>query len=186
MPVPGMTTPEPAPVEAVSATALPFPSTTEMWVVPRETFLERPGEPAATEGAVEPLHACVRLLAHYACERIDRFRTAWFAHADLLQHRQAVGDEDPARGRWRVGEELLAAEVGTHRAPSDHAVLVEVALRDAAAVRAHVLGDRVRQDPPVEHLRTLVGEELERLREVFLDQRVPRDQAVAVRLVDGA
>ena len=34
-PVPGMTTPEPDPVDAVSEAALPRASTTEMWVVPR-------------------------------------------------------------------------------------------------------------------------------------------------------
>ena len=110
MPVLGTTTPEPAPVDAVSATAFPLPSTTEMCVVPRETtaarFLERARETADRAGG----DARVRLFAHDAREVVDRFGCSGLAGAEVFEDRQAVGDQQSARRRRWVGEELLAAE----------------------------------------------------------------------------
>src|SRR3954462_9852207 len=62
MPVPGTTIPEPAPVDAVSATALPRPSMTEMCVVPRVTTAP-PSSSARSKP--RPAGAC-------SCSRITR------------------------------------------------------------------------------------------------------------------
>ncbi len=174
MPVPGTRMPEPAPVDAVSATALPWPSMTEMWVVPRVTTAQE----AASRGSV-------RLLPHHARKRVDCLGGAGLADAELLQQRQSVRDQHTAARRRRVGEELLAAEARPHRAAANDAIFREVALGEAASACAEVLDDRCAELPRVELGGAPVGEQLQRLREVVLDQRVAGDQRGAVLLVHG-
>ena len=72
------------------------------------------------------------------------------------------------------------------RAAADDSILLEVALRDAAAVGADVLGDRVGEVAFVEDASALLGDQLERGGEILLDQRVLGDETLAVSLVDLA
>ena len=52
----------------------------------------------------------LRLFAHHAGECVDRLGGAGITRAELLEERQAVGDQNPAgRGR-RIREVFLTAE----------------------------------------------------------------------------
>ena len=80
----------------------------------------------------------------------------------------------------------MALEGGADRAAPDDAVLGEVALVDLAAVLADVRGDRAAELAVVELTRAVLGDALERAREVGHLDPVARDEALAVPLVDAA
>ena len=144
MPVPGTTTPEPAPVDAVSATAFPFPSTTEMCVVPRETdcgalSLER------TRGA-RGRPRSLELLAHHAASASHRVGGA--GPADRRTPPAAAGRSAirmPPRdggGLEKYSSPQKLARTGRRRMTRYSA---QVPLCEAAAARTDVLHDRRRR-----------------------------------------
>src|SRR5262249_53180953 len=79
---------------------------------------------------------------------------------------------------------LLAAEARSHGTTADDAVLVQVALREAAAAGADVPDDPRAELTGVELLRAVLCEPLERVREVALHERVADAERAAVVLVD--
>ena len=95
---------------------------------------------ASSSARARPLTEPAAMRA-FACSRITRASASiasavpGISRAELLQERQAVGDQDPARRGRRIREVLLAAEGRAHGSSADDAVLLEVSLRDAAAVR---------------------------------------------------
>src|SRR5206468_8989215 len=105
---------------------------------------------------------------------------------ELLQQGQSVGDQHAAARRRWVREELLAAEPRAHGTTADDAVLVEVALREAAAACSDVLDDPGAELAGVELLRTVLREQLERVGEVALHERVADLERPIVLLVHRA
>ena len=187
IPVPGTTTPEPEPVEAVQEAALPSASTTEICVVAAPIALDRVREllvavqparqPSTVQIAPETRAAHAVLLAHDLDQPGDRLRASRrAARAEPVDHPQAVADQDAAGRGGRVRLELVPAEDGADGAAPDDAVLLEIAQRDRAAVLADVGGDRARQLAPVDRARAVLGELLQGVREVALDEPLARDQ----------
>ena len=85
------------------------------------------------------------------------------ARAEALEQAEAVGDQDPARGRRRVGEDFGAAEGGVDRLALDRLVGGEVAGADDAAVADDEVADRRRHLAPVEGLGPLGAVAFQRL-----------------------
>src|SRR4051812_48099021 len=100
----------------------------------------------------------LQLFAHHARERVDRVCGARLADAELLQQWQPVRDQHAAARGRRVRIELLAAEARSHGSPADDAVLVEIALRKAAAALADVLDHPGAELTRVQLLRPAFGQ----------------------------
>ena len=203
MPVPGTITPEPEPVEAVSDAALPLPSTTEMWVVPRcssgsrrrircavsrrASLVEEPaGEAAAVELTREGAAAGRLLLAHQLDELRDRLSAPGRPSraAEPVEQPGAEADQHAARRRRGIRLEVVPEEARADRLAPDHAVLGEVAQREVAAVLAHVPYERAGELAAVEVVRARVGQALERPGEVGHHEAVAGDERRVVPAVD--
>ena len=115
--MPGTSTPEPEPLEQVTLAHIPSPSSTEMWVVEPSRSRGREVEAAGVEEArlhpllVERLGELEVAQVVGGAHRRDQLLGA-AALAEALEQAEAVGDQDPARGRRRVGQHLGAAERG--------------------------------------------------------------------------
>ena len=202
IPVPGTTTPEPAPVDTVSEAALPSASTTEIWVVRdgstgsgmiggrssmRRAAASKPGfvvepprEAAAVELAGEARPARKRLLAHDADQAGDRVGAPLrAAEAGAVEQEEGVGDQHAAGGRRRIRDESVPEELGGDRPAPDHAVAAEVVPRQRAAARTDAARDAFSQHAVVEGLGTPFGEDLHRRGEVVHRQAVAGLQALA-------
>ena len=97
-----------------------------------------------------------------------------------VDHPQAVADQHAAGRRRRVRLELVPAEAGADGTAPDDAVLLEIAQRDRAAALANVRGDCAGHLASVDRARPVLGEPLQRVRELALDEPLAGDQAASL------
>ena len=172
------------PFEQVTLAQRPSPSTAVMWVVdpsrpaPGGLVEEAAGEPVDVEALEELLGARVLRHPHHLDQVLEPVPVS------ALEQRERVGDQDPARGRRRVGEHLATAKPRPHRLARDRLIGREVAAPERAAAVEHPVGDRRRDLAAVEGLRALVTEPLESVREIGEDDRVAGAEQAATRRVD--
>ena len=144
-------------------------------------------QPSTVQIAPEARAAHAVLLAHDLDQPGDRLRASRrAAGAEPVDHPQAVADQDAAGRRGRVRLELVPAEDGADGTAPDDAVLLEIAQRDRAAALADVGGDRARHLASVDRARAVLGELLQRVREIALDEPLARDQTPPLRPEHGA
>ncbi len=120
-PVPGTSTPEPEPLEQVTLAQLPSASRTEMWVVePSRSAAARSSRIGSRKPDLHPL-LVEGLGEGEVAARVGRLHRRHqllgsAAGAEALEQAEAVGDQDPARGGRRVGEDFGAAEAACRSA----------------------------------------------------------------------
>ena len=150
-PVPGTITPEPVPFEQVTLAQPPCASTAVMWVVepsrspgpPVELPRRQRSSPTSDTGARKsprsPLVEAGRgsSVVRASCASLHRARRRCAAGriAEAVEDREGEGDQDPARRRWRVGEDLAPEEAGPDRLAGDRLVRREVLGREASRRR---------------------------------------------------
>jgi hypothetical protein len=197
MPVPGTITPEPLPVEDDTEAALPSASTAETWVVPpfgacsgapgsvariRDRLLvEQPLDQAAGVQVLDETAASrARLLAHRLDQRRHRLGRTRPAPRDVVEQREAVGDQDTARGRWRVRDHIVAEVARLHRLTPEDPVRLEVGGREQPSTGLDRGGNRGRELTAVHRRRSLGGDLFERAAQIGEHQQVSRLQPRAV------
>ena len=115
-------------------------------------------------------------LAHGLGHDVQRGRgaAAQSPHVGVLHDVQDLGHDGPSAGGWTHGDDLVAAVVRrAGLAPLD-LVLLQVLLRDQAAVGLHVRHDEVRRLPLIEALWPLGGNALQRRCQVRLLEELSR------------
>ena len=190
-PVPGTSTPEPEPLEQV--TLAHIPSLVEDRDVGGRA--EQVGGGEVEAGRVEQ----ARLQA-LAVERLGELLAAGAvggAHrgdqllgpallAEPLEQAEAEGDQDPARGRRRVGQHLGAAERGPDRPARDRLVGGQVRGPERAAVLEDELAQRRGDLAAVERLGAFRAEAFQRLRQLREAELVALPQRPPARRVELA
>src|SRR5581483_4634392 len=100
---------------------------------------------------------------------------------EAVEQRQAEGDQDAARRRRRVRDDLVAAEAGADRAAPDDPVAGEVLEREVPAALPRGGRERPRPLAAVERGGAPARDRLERVGELREAQRVPGDEPLARR-----
>ena len=151
---------------------------------PRQRGVEalRREELGAEALPVEPLAELLppRLVGrtHHPDQRLDPLLAA------ALEELQGVGDQDPARGGRRIGEDAAAAVGGADRPALDRAVGGHVGAREDAAAIADEVGDRAAELALVEGLGSLGRQHLQPARQVCEPEGLALAQDPALGRVD--
>jgi hypothetical protein len=178
-------------------TCIPVPGTEDAGALAVRAR-DRAGQPVRVEDrdvrrGAEPARAEARREAGVG-EVVEELRRALGlrpghrAHEVLpaLDEREDVGDEDPARGRGRVRQDLAAVVARGDRIARYRRVGLEVARQDRAPALGEPLADRGAHVARVERRRALGAEPVERVAEVRGGVPVPDARQAAVDEEMGA
>ena len=102
---------------------------------------------------------------------------------EALEQAERVADQDPSRGRRRVGEDQMSPEARTHRLALDRLVGGHVLHAQRPPALTDPVTDRLGRLPSVERLGPIRGEPLEGVRHLRVVKDVPFDQLSALRRV---
>ena len=126
-------------------------------------------------------------VAHRLGHEMDRLGRAEAErpHVVALEDVEDLAHRDPARARRRCRQQDVAAIAAAERRSLGRRVMGEVPGGENAAIRLARLGDRARDRALVEGIGPALGNELERRRELLLDETVARLEGRAVGLEEN-